>query len=490
MNDIIDRIRIPGSVLLVHGDICDGKTILINDVMCAASISRSVFALKHAYTNILDEASSILSAHPTSVLVAENCFSMNEDRLLGLARQVAASGASLVLSARGIATEAESGKLRSLRTISTFSEIEIGRLGARETNDLINLIDQIAGWRKLSALSHQDRQRFISNECRGAIPGVLLQIFNSDYVKNKYKEEFQKTSSLSTKERQVIIASLLLANIGFDAQVSFVSDVFMCDFTSTLRAISAKTGGLRLIRIEGDVAKTIPSIGARNILKHVVDDHEIVNAIIFILETLAHDSERGGIKQHIFTQLMRYSILTSVVEDADEVNRFFDHISKINYFRGMPLFWLQWHMAMYAQERWLDAEKYLEMGYKQADAYEKRYGDRYNRKQLDDRKAKFLAARALSSQRTGFELFRDLKEGLDIVNRLLRDENPTHHPFLTLKDVIAVFETRGGTIDLQLHDILQKQMSNIRDLAQKKLPFVPPGYQRSHAQAAISQLTI
>lgn len=185
---------------------------------------------------------------------------------------------------------------------------------------------------------------------------------------------------------------------------------------------------------------------------------------------------------------MRYSIMSSVVTDVAEINRFFDHISKISQFRRIPLFWLQWHMAMCAQERWLDAEKYLEMSYTAADAYEKRRNERYNRKQLDDRKAKFLATRAASTKRSGTELFRDLKEALDIAGRLMRDPELTHHPFETLLDIVKVLKERGNTIEDNLQRIIISQVQAVFDHAKGKIGVVAEGYQRNHAKSAISEI--
>ena len=486
---IQDSLSEAGRVVLLSGDICDGKSLAVLGVMNGLVGTRAVFELRHPYDDILSETSSILAAYPKALLVVENCFSISDDRLLGIAQQVASSEGGLILSARSISTEGEMGKLSGLSAIKSFLKLEIGKLEPDEIEALVALIDQIAGWRSFQALSNWERRRFIEKECQSTIPNVLLRLLNSEYVRDKYREEYQKISYLDPQERHMVVTALLISNIGFDAPLSFISNIFEKDFTSVLNKISKQSGGLRLVRSVGETAQTVPSIGARNLLRSVIEDREIVNTIIEILEKMADDIRRSDFEKHIFSQLMRYSILSSIVTDHDEVNRFFDHTSKIAYFRTFPLFWLQWHMAMCAQERWLEAEKYLDMGYTAADAHDNKYDKKYNRRQLDDRRAKFLAARASSTNRSSAELFRDLKSALDIAARLLRDIHLTHHPYETLRDIVTALQEKEGAIENNLRTILFKQSLMMTEYAQKKIGDVAEGYQRNHAKDALTKVT-
>lgn len=478
---ILEHLDHNGSVVLLHGDICEGKTLIVADVVDRCSSARPVFTIRHTYSDVLDEAASILAYYPNAVLVIENCFSLREDRLLGLARQVAASSGGLILTSRTISTEAESGKLRGIRAVPSFKEVQTSRLRPREIGALVALVDQIAGWRNFRALSPAERQRFIEIDCKGVIPSVLLRLFDSEYVREKYREEYNKISFSNANERQMFIAALLIANIGFDAPTSLLSDIFEQDFVSILKRREAESGGLRLLRVERDVVKTVPSIGTRNLLRTIVETRDIVNTTIFILEKMASDIRRTDFEQHLFAQLMRYSILSSIVSDESEIYRFFDHVSKISFFREMPLFWLQWHMAMCASKNWLDAEKYLDMGNTAADALDKRRPEKYNRKQLEDRRAKFLAMRAVAKMRSGTDLFRDIKEALDIVGRLLRDSELTHHPYETLSEIVKSLEVRGNTVLEVQHGLLMSQLDNVFNQAKRRLGVVPEGHQRSQA---------
>jgi hypothetical protein len=86
---------------------------------------------------------------------------------------------------------------------------------------------------------------------------------------------------------------------------------------------------------------------------------------------------------------MRFSILSDVVTDRGEIDRFFEHNKQEQQIRRMPLFWLQWHMAKCAAGELSVAEKFLEQGYGEAKEFERRTGKDFDRRQLDDRRAKF-----------------------------------------------------------------------------------------------------
>jgi hypothetical protein len=488
VSDIYKEISSHGKVVLVYGDICDGKSLVISGVMNFVSSVRPVFVLNHTYDDIAEEASCIMDYYPNAVFVMENCFSIGDNRLTKIVNLVCKGQGAILLSARSISTEAEIGKLKALRDMSVFREVEVGSVNNAEAERLIKLIDQIAGWRNIWALSHADRLRFVVSECQGNIPRVLLHLLNSQYVREKYKEEYNKTNYLDERDREMLIAALLISNLGLNAPLSFLSEIFESDLKLMLQDIERQTGGMRLLRVQGDRVETVPSIGARNLLRNIIEDREIVNTTIKVLERIAEDRNHEDFENHVFAQFMRYSILSSTVEDAREINRFFNHISKIDHFRRMPLFWLQWHMAMCEQESWLKAEKNLEMGYKAADAYEKVKEVKYSRKHLDDRKAKFLALRAMAQQKADAELFRDIKEAMDITGRLLRDPDLTYHSYETLLDIAKAFLDRRHALAQPQLLLFVDRLTTLCSYAKKRVDVVPAGYQRSHAKRAVENI--
>jgi hypothetical protein len=357
-----------------------------------------------------------------------------------------------------------------------------------EVRVLSDLADQIAGWRDFYALDYNARLRFIESTCQASLPHFLLRLLQSDYVANRYREEFNKLS-LSQTEREAIIIALYSAHLGENAPVSFLSNAMQMDYGAVIDKLNARAGNdsFRLVRRTGEIIQTVPSIGAQNILQNLFQDTEIVDAIVALLKNLAA-TYRNPFEQRMFSQMMRYSILSDVVTDTYEINRFFEHNKQELQIRRMPLFWLQWHMAKCAAEELFDAKKFLDQGYSEADEYERRTGKTFDRRQLDDRRAKFLMLRAKKNSRTGAELFRDFKEAIELTGKILRQDDPQHYPFETLAEILQTNGAVGHRIDGVLTALIDKWLDQLVVYARIRVGVLAPGYQRDKAQLALDNV--
>ena len=118
-------------VVLLLGDICDGKTVVLENLCNRLALNRPVFWLLHAYEDLLDEVSRILYVYPRAVLVIENCFEIREDRLVQLAGVFGGSEGFLLLSSRNIAAEGETVPVQRLRGCPDYREYAMGKFSGR-----------------------------------------------------------------------------------------------------------------------------------------------------------------------------------------------------------------------------------------------------------------------------------------------------------------------------------------------------------------------
>lgn len=472
-------------IALVVGEICDGKTLILENLRSRLSVNRQVFCLRHPYEELLDEVSRILLAYPRAVLVVENCFDLREDRLATLARMFDASDGLLLLSSRNISAEAETAQVQRLGQFGSFRQYSTGPLADDEVDALIVLMDQIAAWNHIQANWTVNKKRFIVGKCRGSFPNFLLELLESPHVLDRYKEEYLKVAQLSRTQQAAIIVALYISSIGHNTPLGFLSDAFQTDAGGMLDRLNENHAALRLLRQRGGYVETVPSIGARNILKLIIADRDIVDSVISVLRYLSEEGRYGDFERHIFGQMMRYSILRSVVTDREQIDRFFDNISKHRRLRRRILFWLQWHMAKTDMREFDKAEKYLDEGYAQAKQYERDTGRMYNRKQLDDRKAKFLMLRSQHVNRQPVNLYRDMEESCQIVDRLLREDGLTRYPFETLKIISDTFASKHRDLLEVHHDPIRRRISKLAARANTILSKVPQGYQQHRAEVAL-----
>ncbi len=473
-------------IVLFDGYPCDGKTMVTADLAYRLSGTRPVYQMHQAYENLLNEVADIFHYAPNAALIIENCFDLPLERLTSIARQVEGQEGVLILTSRAVAVDASPVKLSSLKAFSRFwrkSLVEIDEIEARVLSDLA---DQIAGWRDFHALGYDARLRFILGTCKASLPHFLMRLLQSEYVTRRYREEFNKLA-LTKDERSAIVIALYVAHIGENAPVSLLSNAMGIDYGAVVDNLNKRAGSesFRLVRRSGEIIQTVPSIGAENILRNLFNDTDIVDAIAPLLKNLSL-VKRTDFEQLIFRQLMRYSILSIVVTDKEAVDHFFECNKQTPEIRRMPLFWLQWHMAKCAARELPDAEKFLEQGYTEAAKYERRTKKKFDRRQLDDRRAKFLMLRVEQSSKTGGGLSNDFKEAIALADKILRQDEPQHYPFETLAEISRTFKVTAHQLDGKQRKLIGGKIDELTAYAYKRIDVIPDGYQRDKAQSALN----
>lgn len=482
VDDAVSAIEGGTRIVLFTGYPCDGKTLLTEDLSYRLSGIRPVFIMRLSYESLLDEVAGILHHAPNAVLVIENCFDLPVERLESIARQFDGSEGVLILTSRAVAVDASPAGMAMLENLETFQKQVVVSLTRDEAQVLSELADQIAGWRDFAARDANARLRFIQDTCNSSLPNFMIRLLESEYVKGRYQQEFNKLS-LSQAEQAAIILVLYCAHIGENAPVSFLSNAMEMDFGAIIDGLSrrlSKNDAFRLVRRNGAMIETVPSIGAEMILANLFRDEDIVDAVVPLLSNLSK-SYRNPFEQRMFGQMMRFSILKDVVSDQAQIDRFFEHNKQEQQIRRMPLFWLQWHMAKCAAGELSPAEKFLDQGYAEAEDYERRTGRKFDRRQLNDRRAKFLKLRTLQLDRSGADLFRDFKDACDLTVKVLRQDDPQHYPFETLKEITeAYFAASHRLLDIQ-RPLVEGWIQRLVDYAEKRLQVIPDGFQKDKA---------
>lgn len=475
-------------ILLLEGYPCDGKTLLTTDLAYRLSGARPVYQMRQAYESVLNEVADILHHAPNAALIIENCFDLPAERLASIARQFDGQEGVLILTGRAVAVDANPVGLEALQGFGSFRKMPLVGLDENEARALSDLADQIVGWRDFYTLDTDARLRFIQSTCQSSLPHFLMRLLRSDYVIDRYREEFNKLS-FSQTERAAIITALFVAHIGENAPVSFLSNAMETDYGAIIDGLNARAGndGFRLVRRTGETIQAVPSIGAQNILQNLFNDAEIVDAIVPLLKNLAA-TYRNPFEQRMFGQMMRFSILSDFVTNRDEIDRFFEHNKQALQIRRMPLFWMQWHMAQCAAGKLGPAEKLLEQGYREASEFERRTGKAFDRRQLDDRRAKFLMLRGEKSNRAGADLFRDFKEAIELTGKILRQDEPQYYPFETLAEVVRSYGMLGHRMDDGHRGLIGESLNQLAIYARKRVGVVPSGYQSDKAQSALKNV--
>ncbi|MCL1562517.1 SIR2 family protein [Bombella apis] len=486
VQEALDAIENGARIVHFNGAACDGKTLITEDLAYRLSGVRPVYRQVQSYENLLDEIAKILNFAPNAALIMENCFDLSPEWLMSIARQFERQEGVLILTSRSVAFDASPGSFNSLYDLDSFRDFSVGSLSGSEMRNLRDLADQVAGWRDFRELSQDDKIRFIRNKCQASLPNFLLELFKSEYVAQRYREEFNKLA-LDEGERKAVIAALYVINIGKNVSLNFLSNVMNEDYGEVIRTINARAagkGGFCLIRQVGGSIETVPSIGARNILQNLFKDIEIVETVVFMLRNLA-EMVRYSSQHRMFEQLMRFSFLSNVGVDNDVINDFFENSKQVPQIRERPLFWLQWHMAKCAAKQFGDAKKFLDQGRTAAEGLERRTGRPYDYRQFDDRHAKLLMMRVEEDPRTAAsELLKVFREAIQLTGKILHQNDPQHYPFETLGEIVRVYglvrDSLGGG-----QPVLDGDLKKLVEYARRRIGVLVSPYQRERAQRVL-----
>ena len=427
IDDIIQHLMVPGNIALVTGSVCTGKTLLAFEVMQRVTRQRQVFQLRIAYQDVCDEVRKIVRAHPNCLICIEECFFLG-DQLVEIAQTVGETNSSLFLTSRDVAYDAAANSLIESASSkpARVRRFLLSKMTESEVHGFISLSDRIAGWRELAGKPSSWKERYIKNVCHANMAEFLLHLLKSEAVRKKVENEYHRCVATAPRLKKPLLVSLYIQHIGLPVQLEVLSTLLESDVGIELD----RSSRFELIRREGAYVRTLPSIGAKELLRSIVPDEEIVSTITEVLHSLLENRRYGHTYKHIFNQFMRYPILQGVVDSKEKIDDFFDQLSMHPSVQRQIHFWLQFSMAKTDFGEFDKAERYLDNAY--GIVKERRNNSQtHPYKQLDDQKAKFLLrSRTLSSRYDDY--LEVLREVARIVHRTLDMPELTFHIFDTL----------------------------------------------------------
>ena len=487
IDEVIQHVARSGNIALVTGSVCTGKSLLALEVMQRLTTQRRVFQLRIAYHDVCDEVRKIVQAYPNSLICIEECFFLG-DQLVEIAKSVEGTNSNLLLTCRDVAYDAASDGL----IVSASSKPDrvrrfpLSKMTESEVGGFIALSDRIAGWQELSGKSWSWKERYIKNVCHSNMAEFLLHLLKSEAVRKKVEDEYHRCVTTAPRLKKPLIVALYIQHIGLPVQLEVLSTLLESDVGGELDRVP-RSSRFELIRREGAYVHTLPSIGARELLRSIVPDEEIVATITEVLHSLLENRRYGHTYTHIFNQFMRYPILQGVVDSKREIDDFFDQLSMHSSVQRQIHFWLQFSMAKTDFGEFDKAEKYLENAY---GIVKERRNNTHTQpyKQLDDQKAKVLLRSRTRSARYS-DYLAVLREVTQIVHRILDMPELTFHIFDTLSLYCNFISSKfPGSFHESQHELVRTATRSLADKARMRSRTLTEFHARARADSALAKL--
>ena len=465
---IVEFLKKEKAVAMVIGGICSGKSQIIDECVLRLLTEGSVvFVLRSKFYDLVEEARRISEAHPTAIIVIDDCFSLRGD-LVKILKYFNNAQNRMLLSSRTLAHDSEEDLRTQLQEDAEYRIFDSEILNYDEGIELISCTDRIAGWgAQVSGISQ--KRRILERGHNSRLSGFLLGLFSAPHIRCRFLTEIDVIRISGDNAERALILALYLQNIGERVPEHVLSGLLGQDSIQIFKRNKA-TSSFVSYNAGKRGFDVIPSVNARESLKQFFDPRLVTDIIVEAVRNIEHVRYQPAFNR-VFVEFMRYTQLKQVVTSFEQQDRFFDRLSEIWFCNRHVLFKLQWSMAMRDHQEWGRAWQYLEDAYGQA-----RELHDFTTYHLDDQKAGLLLDSVAIGQKSSFYLLR-FKEFAEILTRAIRAAPVTSHNYQTIIQSVPAFSEKAlAALDASHKPLMSASATAIVQQIDKKLGGQPEGF--------------
>lgn len=467
------------AVALVLGGICSGKTTVIEEaILSLLTKGEAVYRLNAKFHDFLDEAERIMDAFPHAILAIDNCFSLRKD-LYAIIERADARGSRLLLGSRTLAYDSEPDLRARLLEGTSFKLFDTEILDETERDSLIHCADRIGIWGS-NATSQNQKVRLIEKTHNSRLSSFLLGVFNSTYVKDRFRSELDLILAGGDSVRRTLVIALYLKSIGEPVNEHVLSLLVQTDSVKLFKDTKNTSSFLRFVP-ERQSFELLPSINAREVLKKLFDPKVVTDSIVAAVQSMEDLRFRPSFRR-IFSEFMRYTQLKQVVSGFEAQDRFFDRLSELPFCSRHVLFWLQWSMAMRDHGEYPRATQYLEEAYGRAKGI-----PNFETSHLDDQKAGLLLD-SVSTHESSANYLRNFIEAERLLVRGTQSREVTSHNYLTMQSFEAFFDKAIPNLSGPHRDVIAKHLESLDHIVSRKHNDQFEGFTKTAMQDALKTI--
>lgn len=447
------------AVALVLGEICSGKTTIIEEVILGLlTKGETVYRLNAKFHDFLDEARRIIETVPHAILAIDNCFSLKKE-LDEVLERADAAGSRLLLGSRTLVYASEPDMQDRLFERTKFKEFYTDILDEPEMYSLIHCADRLGVWGN-NTTSRNEKVRILEQKHRSRLSNFLVGVFNSTHVTDRFRAELDLMLAGDDTIRRTLIIALHLKSIGEPVNEHVLSSLAQTDSVRLFKDAKHSSAFLRFVP-ERQLFELLPSINAREALKKLFDQKVVTESVVAAVQAMENLRFQPAFKR-VFSEFMRYTQLKQVVSGLDQQNRFFDRLSELPFCNLHVLFWLQWSMAMRDHGEYPRAKQYLEEAYGRAKGIQN-----YETSHLDDQKARLILDSA-SAHASSADYMRYFSEAAKLLARNIQRREVTSHNYLTMLSFDTFFDNAISNLSVLHRSVIEKNLDDLDHLVQKK----------------------
>lgn len=407
---IIERIQSGVKNIVIHSHMCNGKTVLLEELAARLTEFYPVYFATQSSTKLNRDLLQLSkNTSGTAVVIIDgyatafNEFSTITQRLDNII---------LILAER----TAIHNQLQSHITKKINPDIfSINQLSDADIDSFINLVKSNG----LTGTTPAVLKRKISLDYERSLGKTILQLFDDTAISGRVIREIRDVFKAEGKYKHEAYGAIIISIIlGQSFEKSILNQ--LVEKNTAYSADFRDTSLFHEILRATDDTIYCPGTLAQFIAKKAFDPDFALEMTIRIAKVSRQNIHRNLFKR-ISTELMRFSVLEKILpvkNFLDNTIRFYAELKMVGNLGTMPLFWLQYAIAYINKEKYDIAQRYL------LTAYDLAKGTDFNVFQIDNQYARLL----LGADESGIKesLFDRFKKAEAIIRRQIVQSNDVY----------------------------------------------------------------
>lgn len=452
------------TVHVIHSNLGNGKTCLMEYLMCCFSDKYDVYCFKQLY-DVLEQELRAIERRPGKKVFFIEDYNLYIQVLESM-RYYGNSDWSIVVSCRTYINDNSIYKLCNAlgKDIDEIKEYDINHFTSEEKKKIVASLQNI-NQADFKDLNESKALKLLDVKCRNCWSNTVMFMFRSRLIGEKVERVFQNLRK-NNSNMEVVMAAIVNNIVGMNlsyGQLLELIQIPQSSISCTRDQDMAELLSIHDGRIE--IKSSILSL-------YVVRKEKLYEEVIKVMEKMVrnadilldNDSEMvkrllismSNISELFYKKLPYYNAEVSNEELHQDILRYFDDVSKVKYYEHNEFFWLQYAMACMTMREYQYAENHFAL----AHSYErKKSNESY---QIKVQYGRFLLERAIyeKDERTPYSTLK--KANTEWKTVLSDNEAQKFYVYKQMDLYLSYIETYGGQFTETEYNNTVKMLENMR----------------------------
>ncbi|NEW94647.1 SIR2 family protein [Rhodopseudomonas sp. BR0M22] len=433
--DLVGKGLLNGAILT--SNIGNGKTTALEAIaykLCSRGLN--VYRAGAYKPLLLKEIALLRQIEGRIYLLIDDAFTNIE--VIRALRAVGRDDICIISSARTSQYELQEGELKDAfaNQVETFN---LDRLDDRETDALIEHLDNYALWGERQSASRDKKIHFIRLDCSRELRSVILETLDSPNIRDRISEliRFEGEATLQDRIRSVIVISQLLNLAETRADLSLIGEMLQIDARNTILTHERRLRDFSLIQ-NGRISMR-SSILSEYLLKRLLDTGFVIDVMTKCMINLDLIYDDDDLYKDTFKKFSRFRFVeTAIATEKRLIHmvKYFEDIKELAHCREQSLFWLQYAMCRLSLNQYKEAARIFDVAF----SYSKKSGYRENR-HLNNQFARFLLeSRTNSDEYTDYMIAFNRAHAICV--KQMHDEPNSYNPYRVAQNYFKFVDRR------------------------------------------------